>query len=76
MGDFFVWTFRDVLSAIGTGIVFLLILAMSFRSFLTWVKRKRCDHKNIRENGSCDAICSDCGKNLGFIGVCREKNNH
>lgn len=35
-------------------------------SILGWFKR--CRHDSFYETMSCDAICMDCGKNLGFIG--------
>lgn len=28
---------------------------------------KKCEHLRVRETRSCDAICRDCGENLGFI---------
>jgi hypothetical protein len=37
-------------------------------------KQARCKHQGtVCESQACDAICSDCGKNLGFIGTWREK---
>lgn len=35
-------------------------------------KQARCKHKNYHETRACDAICSACGLNLGFIGTVRE----
>lgn len=37
------------------------------------LRRSRCAHPRFHETRACDAICSDCGKNLGFIGTVREK---
>lgn len=59
-----------------TTILVLGILAM-YSAFLTFVyapvlwRRFRCEHREFRENGACDAICTHCGKNLGFIGTVR-----
>lgn len=33
-----------------------------------WFRQQRCNHPRISETTSCDAICCECGKNLGFIG--------
>ena len=35
-------------------------------------QQSRCSHQRYHETSACDAICSDCGKNLGFIGSWRE----
>lgn len=37
-------------------------------------RQSRCKHPRYFETGSCNAVCSDCGKNLGFIGAWREKS--
>lgn len=38
------------------------------------IRQSRCAHENgVRETRSCDAICRECGKNLGFIGTWREQ---
>lgn len=36
------------------------------------LQQYRCKHLHYRETGACDAICNDCGKNLGFIGRIRD----
>jgi hypothetical protein len=34
------------------------------------IRQARCKHTGaIRETSKCDAICQQCGKNLGFIGT-------
>lgn len=40
-------------------------------------KEWRCKHAehDFRENMACDAICCNCGKNLGFIGRIREQRS-
>lgn len=35
-------------------------------SFLKWFKQ--CKHESFYETMACDAVCVNCGKNLGFIG--------
>ena len=44
--------------------------------FVTWSalsrlwRESRCKHDGkIRETQACQAICNDCGKDLGFIGA-------
>lgn len=40
--------------------------------FCRWhIRQKRCKHASYHETGACDAVCNDCGKNLGFIGRIR-----
>lgn len=34
----------------------------------------KCKHLRVRESMACDAWCRNCGKNLGFIGAWRQKN--
>ena len=36
--------------------------------------QKKCTHLRVRETRSCDAICRDCGENLGFIKHWRDAN--
>ncbi len=33
-----------------------------------------CPHLHVRETMACDAVCTDCGKNLGFIQAWRDAN--
>ena len=57
------------------GILVILFMIVVYGSMLTaeWWRQKCCDHdEGVHETRSCDAICSKCGKNLGFIGS--EKN--
>lgn len=39
----------------------------------TWRRQSRCTHDRMYETQSCDAICQQCGKNLGFIGTWRKQ---
>ena len=38
-------------------------------------QQMRCKHKRYFETTKCDAICIDCGKNLGFIGNLKRKEH-
>lgn len=39
-----------------------------------WWRQHRCLHKQgVNETRACDAICKGCGKNLGFIGKWRRR---
>lgn len=51
-------------------IIFIIAAVLTVRNML---KQRRCIHASFRETSSCDAICNNCGKNLGFIGVVREQ---
>lgn len=68
----FVWTIGDLV-----GIVLFLMSAVLFGIIFIaqWLKEMTCKHEKIYENRACNAICKDCGKDLGFIGSWR-KNNH
>ena len=32
-----------------------------------YIRRRRCMHEKVWEDGACNAHCRSCGKNLGFI---------
>jgi hypothetical protein len=63
-------SFAEVLVSVGV-IMAVVILA----ELPGWIKQSLCPHKSVRENGRCDAICVDCGKNLGFIGAYRRSKH-
>ncbi len=66
----FVVTIFDVIGFIALGLALLFILWMLVS---LWIKQLRCKHDGpVRETMACDAICSKCGKNLGFIETWRE----
>lgn len=52
------------------GVVAVLALLISIPKTL---RQYRCKHIRYYETGSCDAICDDCGKHLGFIGSIRDR---
>ncbi len=38
------------------------------------IRQTLCRHdRDVAETSACDAVCRDCGKNLGFIGTWRAK---
>ena len=53
--------------------ILLVAVAVILSSIPTAIKQSRCEHPRYFETGSCDAVCKDCGRNLGFIGSWREK---
>jgi hypothetical protein len=70
MTPVFVITFGDVFSLIALA-VFLLVVGFVYAK-QAW-KQSRCKHDGgVSETMACDAICKQCGKNLGFIGKWRE----
>lgn len=65
--------FVNLFDIIALCIVVALILLYGVVVLLTAWQRRRCKHKNYFENRACNAICRDCGKDLGFIGSLRGK---
>lgn len=57
------------------GIIILTIIAVWFLIEVPVLFRQaRCKHNgSVRETSACDAICNDCGKNLGFIDTWRKQ---
>ena len=51
-------------------VVFLVLPLVAATAFMQW----RCKHPRYHETSSCDAICLECGKNLGFIQRWRQIN--
>lgn len=61
----FVITVSDVVTFLAIAIVLGMVAWVNGRrAYRQW----RCKHTRTFENGSCDEICRDCHKNLGFIG--------
>lgn len=68
----FIWTIGDV---IGVTVVAIMVMIVLFVSIAEWIMKARCKHDGgMNETQACDAICMQCGKNLGFIGTWREKH--
>lgn len=66
----FIITPGDVL---GFAALVVCLLFMAAVGVVRAVKRMLCRHDRVRETRACDAVCMDCGENLGFIGTYREK---
>lgn len=69
----FIWTIWD---AIQIAVLVLFAVGMLFfwvgRSLEEW----KCKHRSgVTETSACDAICVQCGKNLGFIGAWRDRSS-
>ena len=60
--------FIDIKFLIGLIILFVIILFYMFSGIKHYFKYKNCKHDKVYETRACDAICINCGKNLGFIG--------
>ena len=67
----FIFTIGDLIGIFVLGLMVLILTAVKVSD---WIKQYRCDHKTVFESHGCDAICSDCRKNLGFIGQYRGHN--
>ena len=65
------WTIAAILFPLTIGLIVLIIFLLF--QIPKILKQRLCKHTNFRETRSCDAICNDCGKRLGFIGTWREK---
>jgi Zn finger protein HypA/HybF involved in hydrogenase expression len=69
--DMFVWTISDMLGLVAVTITFIIWTALLL---CKKIRESRCKHNRaVSETQACDAICQDCGKNLGFIGTWREQ---
>lgn len=67
----FVITLSEV---IGVVIFSLVFFALLYQSVKRSIIQSKCKHdKGVTESQSCDAFCTSCGKNLGFIGSWRDK---
>ena len=61
-------TLGDIISiAIGAVAVAFIVVVWAIDAW----RKGRCKHLQFNESRACDAICTDCGKNLGFIGTVR-----
>lgn len=65
-------TFSEIVGIVFISVIILINLGIWTHDRL---KQYRCKHPRYYENRACDAICSDCGKKLGFIGDIREQRN-
>ena len=65
----FIYTIGDILTLL---VIVLTIATIIVVGVIQWYKQSRCKHDGgYNETQACDAICRQCGKNLGFIGKLR-----
>lgn len=68
------WAMIQVIGMlIPIAIFVLILLVLIFKAAWDGIKQSRCKHENYYETRACDAICKECGKNLGFIGTVRRE---
>ena len=69
MSSIFVLTLSDLIELA----VFVLLAVASFAFYgAKWWRQLRCNHNgSFTEDSACNALCANCGKNLGFIGAIR-----
>jgi hypothetical protein len=66
----FIYTIGDILTLL---VIVLTIATIIVVGVIQWYKQSRCKHDGgYNETQACDAICRQCGKNLGFIGKLRD----
>ncbi len=66
----FIFTIETILTLV---LIVIFILIHSYYGIKKYFKQKNCDHSDYRETMACDAVCTKCSKNLGFIGKIRDK---
>ncbi len=67
----FIYTIDDIVTLIV--IAFVVAVTLIFNAKIIY-QQWRCKHDGgVYESMACDAICKQCGKNLGFIGSWRKK---
>jgi hypothetical protein len=77
MNEAFKFWMMKAAAEIATGLLItaLILLAVFLILLPGMVKQLRCKHENISETMACDAVCTRCGKNLGFIGTWRKRRD-
>lgn len=69
MFDYFWFWISKTLAemTVGIGILLILVFGAVVMTFFEKLKQWRCEHSTYRENRACQAICTSCKKDLGFI---------
>lgn len=70
------WSWLWVLAPLWMPTAIVIFVGLIFITATTLpdaIRRARCKHERFYETRACDAVCSACGKNLGFIGTVREQ---
>ena len=66
-----IFSIVDILALI-LGLIYLIwVCSLKYKECK---KQFMCPHHEVHETMACEAICDECGKNLGFIGTWR--NTH
>ena len=72
---FWFWLMRPIADlAAGIGILVICALLVGMAHLPGAIRKMRCKHESVWENRQCQAICRNCGEDLGFIGAWREKH--
>lgn len=76
MSDYLIfWLSQFASQVIFFGTLLVIIFAFFIVTALPgYIKQIRCKHDTYRETTACDAVCTDCGKNLGFIQKLRDRD--
>lgn len=74
MDYIYFWLAKFVAESIVFSLFFAWVFALiAFICARNLVRSWLCNHAKYRETQACDAICCNCGKNLGFIGIVKER---
>lgn len=69
---FIFWIMKPLAEiAMVLAVLVIALLIYIVASIPVWLKQRRCKHDKVLEDMACNAHCSACGKNLGFIGAWR-----
>ncbi|WP_423197893.1 hypothetical protein DFLDMN_001533 [Cupriavidus sp. H19C3] len=72
MADYLKFWFAKFIVEHGIELLFITICLgiIAVLSAQKWLRQARCKHGGrLYETQACEAICQQCGKNLGFIGA-------
>ena len=74
MMEAFIFWIMKPLAEVALGVAFLAVALLIYlvACIPGHLKRRRCKHETVWEDRACNAHCTSCGKNLGFIGSWRE----
>lgn len=67
----FVITIGDIIFLGVIATIITVALVIGVRSYIV---QRRCKHETYGETAACQAVCHDCGKDLGFIGLVRARD--
>lgn len=71
---FWFWAMKGIAETIiDLAFIAAVVFAAALASAPKFYRQWRCRHDEVRETMACDAICCNCGKNLGFIGAWRKQ---